>query len=66
MMGGLQFRALHEEMIGSGKMTDREFHDAVLEGGSMPVEMVRVRVRKEVIPRNYTARWKFLGEEVTP
>jgi hypothetical protein len=66
MMGGLQFRALHEEMVGSGKMTDREFHDAVLEGGSMPVEMVRVRVRKEVIPRDYTPRWKFLGEEVNP
>jgi hypothetical protein len=47
-------------------MSDREFHDAVLEGGSMPVEMVRVRVRKEAIPRDYTARWKFLGEEVTP
>jgi len=66
MMGGLQFRALHQEMVRSGKMTDRELHDAVLEGGSMPVEMVRVRVRKEAIPRDYTARWKFLGEEVTP
>jgi len=66
MMGGLQFRALHEEMVGSGKMTDREFHDAVLEGGSMPVEMVRVRIRKESIPRSYTPRWKFLGEEVSP
>jgi hypothetical protein len=66
MMGGLQFRALHQEMVGSGKMTDREFHDAVLEGGSMPVEMVRVRVRKESIPRSYAPRWKFLGEEVSP
>jgi hypothetical protein len=66
MMGGLQFRALHEEMVGSGKMTDREFHDAVLEGGSMPVEMVRVRIRKESIPRGYTTRWKFLDQEVSP
>jgi hypothetical protein len=53
-------------MVGSGKMTDREFHDAVLQGGSMPVEMVRVRVRKESIPRSYAPRWKFLGEEVSP
>jgi uncharacterized protein (DUF885 family) len=66
MMGGLQFRALHEEMVGSGKMTDREFHDSVLQGGSMPVEMVRVRVRKESIPRSYTTRWKFLAEETSP
>jgi hypothetical protein len=66
MMGGLQFRALHQEMVGSGKMPDREFHDAVLAGGSMPVEMVRVRVRKESIERDYKTRWKFLGEEVRP
>ncbi|HEY7820555.1 MAG TPA: DUF885 family protein, partial [Vicinamibacteria bacterium] len=62
MMGGLQFRALYEEMVRSGKMTDRAFHDKVLDGGSMPVEMVRVRVREERIERNYTPRWKFLGE----
>ncbi|MGH9335210.1 MAG: DUF885 family protein, partial [Vicinamibacteria bacterium] len=66
MMGGLQFRALHEELVSSGKMTDREFHDAILEGGSMPVEMVRVRLRKETIPRDYAPRWKFLGETVSP
>jgi hypothetical protein len=66
MMGGLQFRALHEEMVQSGKMTDREFHDSVLDGGSMPVEMVRVRIRKESIERDYKTRWKFLGEEVEP
>jgi hypothetical protein len=62
MMGGLQFRALHEEMVVSGDMTNRAFHDAVLQGGSMPVEMVRVRIRKERIPRDYTARWKFEGQ----
>jgi hypothetical protein len=66
MMGGLQFRALHQEIVGSGTMTDRELHDSVLEAGSMPVEMVRVRVRKEAIPRDYTPRWKFLGQEVSP
>jgi hypothetical protein len=66
MMGGIQFRALHEEMVGSKKMSDRAFHDAVLRGGSMPVEMVRVRVRKEAIERDYSPRWKFLGAEVRP
>jgi Bacterial protein of unknown function (DUF885) len=71
MMGGLQFRALHEEFVGSGqlgqlnKMTDRAFHDAVLEGGSMPVEMVRVRIRKETIPKDYKPAWKFLGQPVS-
>ena len=62
MMGGFQFRALHHEMVTSGQMTNRELHDVVLQGGSMPVEMVRVRVKKESIPRGYTTSWKFEGE----
>lgn len=33
MLGALQFRALHQELVGSGRMTDREFHDAILRGG---------------------------------
>ncbi|PWT88494.1 MAG: DUF885 domain-containing protein, partial [Proteobacteria bacterium] len=41
MLGALQFRALHQELVDSGKMTNREFHDAILEGNQMPVEMVR-------------------------
>ena len=30
MLGGLQFRALHHELVESGRMTDRQFHDAIL------------------------------------
>jgi len=41
MVGGLQFRALKEELVDSKKMTYKEFHDAVLEENAMPVEMVR-------------------------
>jgi hypothetical protein len=37
LLGGLQFMALHDEMTGPGKMTDRQFHDAVLAENTMPV-----------------------------
>ena len=30
MIGGLHCRALHNELVGSGRMTNREFHDAIL------------------------------------
>ena len=30
LIGGLQVRALHRELVGAGRMTDREFHDAFL------------------------------------
>ena len=32
LLGGMQLRELHRELVESGKMTDRAFHDAVLRG----------------------------------
>ncbi len=63
MVGGLQFRALREELVESGKMSDREFHDAILRGGTMPVEMVRARLLGLKLGREHRAAWKFAGEE---
>jgi hypothetical protein len=62
MLGGLQFRALHRELVQSGRMTDRQFHDAILQGGRMPVEMVRARLTKAPLARDYRASWRFAGD----
>lgn len=59
MMGGLQFKALHKELVESGKLTDRAFHDAVITGGSMPVEMVRARLTRQLLPKDHKAAWKL-------
>jgi uncharacterized protein (DUF885 family) len=59
MLGGLQLRALHKELVDSRKMTEREFHDAVLQGGPMPIAMVRARVGKVPLPREGPAPWRF-------
>jgi hypothetical protein len=64
MLGGLQFRALHRELVESGRMTDRQFHDAVLQGGRMPVEMVRARLTGARLTRDYRANWRFAGAPV--
>jgi len=61
MIGGLQFRALHHELVDSGKMTNRQFHDAVLTAGDMPVEMVRALLENLPLARNYTTSWRFEG-----
>jgi len=61
-IGALQFRALHHELVDSGKMTNRQFHDAVLKLNSMPVEMVRASLLNEKLPRNYVAQWKYYDE----
>ncbi len=62
MLGGLQIRSLHEQLVGGGRMSEREFHDAILEGGTMPIEMVRARLLGEAPGRDFRAGWRFYGE----
>jgi uncharacterized protein (DUF885 family) len=59
MLGGLQFMALHRELVGSGRMTEREYHDAILQGGRMPVEMVRARLTGQLLERDHRPAWRF-------
>jgi hypothetical protein len=59
LLGGLQFRALHRELVESGKMTDRQFHDAILMGGPMPVPVVRSRLKGEAPDPALPADWRF-------
>jgi hypothetical protein len=60
MLGGLQIRSLHEELVGGGRMTNRQFHDAILQGGRIPIEMVRARLLGTPLTRDYRATWKFI------
>ena len=62
MLGALQFYALHKELVGSGKMTNRAFHDAMYREGNMPVEMVRLALNGQKVTRDYRTSWKFYGQ----
>jgi hypothetical protein len=59
MIGGLQLRALHRELVDTKKMTDRAFHDAVLQGGPMPIAMVRARLANTPLTRQGPAPWRW-------
>jgi hypothetical protein len=61
MLGALQFRALHKELVDSGAMSNRAFHDAILEGNSMPVDLVRARLTNQQLTPDYKSTWKFYG-----
>jgi uncharacterized protein (DUF885 family) len=60
MLGGLQLRSLHRELVGGGRMTNRQFHDTILQGGRIPIEMVRARLLGTPLTRDYRANWKFI------
>jgi uncharacterized protein (DUF885 family) len=59
MMGGLQFYALHHELVDSKRMTDREFHDGILHEGPIPVEMVRAILTGQTLTRDRVPSWRF-------
>ncbi|TKC13202.1 DUF885 domain-containing protein [Pedobacter polaris] len=61
MLGGLEFRALHKELVTSGKMSNIQFHDRILKENNMPVEMVRALLTNQILPENFTTKWKFAG-----
>lgn len=59
MLGGLQLRALHDEMVRPGKLTEQQFNDAVLAENTMPVELLRAALLKQSLTRDAKSSWKF-------
>lgn len=62
MLGGMQFYAMKKELVDSGKMTYKEYHDAVMHENSMPVEMVRAILTDQKLKKNYKSTWKFYSK----
>ncbi len=62
LLGGLQLKALHDELVRSGKMSEQQFNDAVLMENTMPIEMLRTDMLKLPLARDTQSSWKFAGE----
>jgi len=59
LLGGLQIYSLHKQLVDSGTMSNRAFHDAVLKENSIPIEMVRASLTKQKLTRDFRPNWKF-------
>jgi dipeptidyl aminopeptidase/acylaminoacyl peptidase/uncharacterized protein (DUF885 family) len=66
LLGGMQIRSLHRELVESGKITDRDFHDAILKENSIPIEMVRALLTAQKLAPDYTPGWKFYAVGTGP
>jgi uncharacterized protein (DUF885 family) len=53
LMGALQIRALRKELVDSHKMTERDFHDAILHQGPMPIEIMRANLTQQKLTRDF-------------
>ena len=61
LMGALQIRSLRKELVDGHKMTEREFHDALLHEGPMPIELMRADLEKQKLASDFKTSWKFYG-----
>ena len=59
LVGGLQFYALKKELVDSGKMTYKQYHDAVVRENMMPVEMVRAILTNQLLNKDFKTSWRF-------
>jgi uncharacterized protein (DUF885 family) len=59
MLGGLQLRSLQREVVQSGKMTNRQFHDAVLRENYIPFELLRAKMLDQPLSAKQLSTWRF-------
>jgi uncharacterized protein (DUF885 family) len=62
LLGGLQIYALHHELVDSGKLTNRAFHDWLLKENRIPIEMLRATMTKQKLTRDFQSSWRFYGQ----
>jgi uncharacterized protein (DUF885 family) len=61
LIGGLQQYAMHKELVKSGKMTNREYNDALLKENRIPIEMLRAAITNQKLPRDFVTNRRFYG-----
>lgn len=57
LIGGLQVRALYRELVDSGRMTPRSFHDAFLRENCMPICVLRALLADLPLERDFQGDW---------
>jgi len=63
MVGGLQFYALKHEMVDSGKMSEKDFHDFIMTQNSIPIELIRARIQGKTLAKGHKTNWNFLKQQ---
>ena len=43
----------------NGKLSERQFHDAVLSRGAMPIELLRAALMGNPLPKDAKPSWRF-------
>ena len=56
---------MYKELVDPKRMTEREFHDAIMHENAMPIEMLRADLENQKLTKDFKTSWKFYGEHPT-
>lgn len=59
LLGGLQLRALRRELVDSGRIPEKPFHDRIVIQGSMPIALHRLAILPGPLRRDMDVDWRF-------
>lgn len=59
MLGAFQLWDIRRDVVDSGKMTEKEFHDAVLQIGNLPWAVVKSLLEQKPIGKDFSFDWSF-------
>ena len=59
MLGALQLWKLREMVVGTKELSEKEYHDAILKTGMLPIEMVKALITGDELSRDFKPEWKF-------
>lgn len=63
LTGGREFYALKKELVDGGKMTYKQYHDAVMRLNEMPVEMIRAILTNQPLTPQFKTGWRFYEQQ---
>jgi hypothetical protein len=61
LVGGLQIRGIRKELVDSGVMTEKAFHDEIMRQGSMPIAYLRLALLPGTLTKDTPVDWPFYG-----
>jgi uncharacterized protein (DUF885 family) len=65
MLGALQIYSLRRDLVETGTMSEKQFHDRVLRENMMPIELLRALVEDKDVGPDFKSSWRFYRSHET-
>lgn len=59
MLGALQLAALRQELVESGKVKEKAFHDRIMHENAISIELLRAVFTGQSLSPEFKSRWRF-------